>query len=294
MRDWLIALPVWGLQYRQIFAQHCWPALKPILPPSTRFILHTDDPQFASLFADYPVEIRKPSGLDNRHRSFADAHRDAIISARMGEAIAILNADIIVSREVFTAAERRFDAGSKMIVAAATRTVGPLFGNAAPVMFSASALLDWTMIHPHSIVQQCFYPNGKGAVPYGIYFSDGKNIILRAWHLHPFAVLKDRDLNFKGTVDRDLCDNFRPDEIHVVTECDEMALAEVSPPTRRLPLVNGSMEDRYLFEWGRDNASEAHWRFFEKRIVICGSAATACDAPAERVLALYRGRAEAA
>ena len=290
MPDWLIALPCWGDAYRSRFAAMCWPSWQAALEPirnRCRILLHTDEPAFARLFDGYLVDVRPRPGdaRHYQHGAFADAHREALREAGFGEIVAIQNADHILSRECFVAAEQRFALGKKLIMCAGTRTVGPLFGNPPPVM-AAAELLQWAWHYAHTITQQSTWPRGLSAVPSVLYFSDGRNVILRAWHLHPFAVFKDRRLDFAGTVDRDLPDNFRPDEIHVVTDPNELAQAEISPPTRHFALRPDAMTEGYLYWWGCKHASPMHWHFFDRRIVLVGSATdTYCDEIADRLIA---------
>ena len=297
---WLIALPCWGKQYRERFARDCWPSWQAALllrDLPARLLLHTDDPTFADLFRDVlPVEVRPPPARDrgSYHNAFANAHREALRDAKIGEIVAIQNADHILSVEAFAAAERRFRMGKKLIMCAGVRTVGPLFGAAPPVLASAD-LLQWAMHHAHTITQQSTYPNGQSGVSSVLYFQDDTNTVMRAWHLHPFAVLKDRELDFAGTVDRDLPDNFTPQEIHVVTSPHELAQAEISPPTRHFALRPDAMTEDYLYWWGCRHASDMHWHFFKHRIVLRGSGETHCDLMADRVLARrHRAMVEAA
>lgn len=299
MRDWLIALPVWGERYRKTFAEQCLPSWREALKPlagRVRFMMHTDDPSFASLLSDFPVDVLDPDVKDasNRHEAFARAHRAALFDARPGEIVALQNADHVLSADCFTAAEKRIDRGFKMVMCAGTRTVGPLFGNPTPTGMKAADLLHWAMVHLHPIVQQCVYPHGKTAIPSTLYFSDGRNTILRAWHLHPFAVVKDRTLDFNGTIDRDLCDAFEPHEIHVVTTQDELAMAEISPLTVRFPLVGDGMTQHNLADWAERFTTPMHAYFFGHRIVIEGTADTDCDAPADALLLRMRAMRRAA
>lgn len=287
MRNWVIALPVWGDYCRGVFAKHCLPSWKAALEPirdRVRIVLHTDRADFANIFGDLPVDVRVPPerGAYEYHAAFANAHRQTLAEAAPGEMVAIQNADHVLSSECFIAAEKRFEQGKKLIVCAGPRTVGPIF-EPAPVM-KAADLLDWAMHYAHTITQQSTYPNGQSGVSSVLYFRDGDNTIMRAFHLHPFAVLKDRELGFKGTVDADLCDRFDTSEIHVVTDPHELAMAEISPPHRRFALRPDAMTDDYLFWWGQKHASPMHWWFFMQRIVLQGDGSTDCDAVAERVV----------
>ena len=292
MPDWLIALPCWGANYRKRFADFCWPSWQAALSPirdRCRLMLHTDDPSFCALFDGVEVILRPPPDNDrkNQHGAFSKAHREALAFAKQGEIVAIQNADHMLSIEAFAAAEQRIATGKKLVMCAGTRTVGPLFGNPPPVL-PAAELLEWALHHAHTITQQSTYPHGRCGVSSTLYFTDCDNTILRGFHLHPFAVLKDRDLTFAGTVDRDLPDNFTTDEIHVVTDKNELAQAEISPMTRHFALRPDAMTEGYLYGWALKHASEMHWHFFTHRIVLKGSHGTCCDLMADRLLTRRR------
>ncbi len=55
---------------------------------------------------------------------FALANREALELAEPGEAVAFINADMVCSREIFAASERRFAEGKRLIMMAASRTLG--------------------------------------------------------------------------------------------------------------------------------------------------------------------------
>jgi hypothetical protein len=286
-RDWIVSLPVWGKDYVKRFVEHCYPSLSVALGAvhgNLRIILHTDAPELARLFRHYEVDVRPVDG--SAHSAMSRAHRDAIAYAESGAAIAFLSADVICSRECFAAAERRFDQGYRAVLCSGTRTVGPLFGNKPPLGMAARELLEWSMAHAHPIVQQCFYPHGKNAIPSTLYFTDGTNIIMRAFHLHPFAVVKDRPLSFTQTIDSNLADCFTLAQTHVVTDADELALAEITPIGKRQALLPYAMNHQYIAWWLKKYGSERHREQFKARIVIRGGADTACDAPAQEILAL--------
>jgi len=289
-RDWLISLPVWGKDYRKRFVQDCWPSVSIALGAvhgNLRIVLHTDAPELARLFRPYDVCVKELT--HEGHSTLSAAQREVLALAEPGEAIAFLAADVICSRECFAAAERRFDEGYRAVVCAGTRTVGPIFNAKAPAGWSARELLGWTMDFAHPIVQQCVYPHGQNAIPSTIYFRDDSNIILRAFHLHPFAVLKQGKLDFTCTIDRDLVDSFPLDQVHVVTDADDMALAEITPIGKRQALLPYAMTHDYIAWWINHYGTARHKQFFARRIVIRGSAETDCDKPADAILEVVNG-----
>lgn len=295
MPEWLIALPVWGDAYRQRFVQACWPSWRVALEPirdRVRIMLHTDDPGFADLFGEFRVCVRPPRS-EFRVRyfdAFGNAHREALDAADPGELISLQNGDHVLSADCFTLAEQHFALGKKFIACSSMRTVGPLFGAEPPAGLGGRALRAWAVAHRHTITQQMWYPHGRSGVVSTLFFGDEQNAIQRAFHLHPFAVVKDRPLDFKCTVDRDLCDRFAQSEIHVATGINDIAMAEISPMGRRFPLRPDAMTPAYLHWWGETYASPMHWWFFRHRMIIAGDGNTDCDAPADDILARHDAR----
>lgn len=195
------------------------------------------------------------------------AHREGIAAAPMGSAVSLLCADMVLSRECFGAAEKQFAAGKRAIVAAATRTCGPN----PPIGAASRDLLLWTMANRHPITRECFYGDGKSGYPWAVYFKKGNSIVLRAFHLHLFALIKRDNLKFSATSDLDLIENFPPAQTRVVTDADEMAMAEMSPRERTLPMRDSPMTPQSIAEWASTHALPVHyWLFNEHPITICG------------------------
>jgi hypothetical protein len=280
-RDIVIAVPCWGKHYRDLF-------LGPVLRShraaidalqreyrgsiAVRYVVQTDDPvAVATALAGYemtlvppPTEIR----ARNPMRAMATAHAHGIQMARTNERVVLLNADIMVSTEAFVAMERQFRSGKKCIVTCGTRTLPGFLGPPGPLR--SRQLHAWSMRHPHPITMSCFWGSGKCHLPWGVYFREGKSIILRAFHLHPFAVVKDRPLKFDGTIDMDLADSYQHDEIHVVTDIDEMAIVEMSPKTKGLGDNPWNIDVGQILAWALRGARPMHWWNFRHRICVQG------------------------
>lgn len=274
--DWLICCPVWGERCTKAFVEVTMPCLRAAIKEGVsgrvRFIVHTHNSEaltnalagFDTLF--FPV----PPTVLSEHHSAGEANKQAIKIAKPGEVVAFVNADMACSIELFKSSEARFAEGFKMIMMAASRTIG---GQPQPGMKSRD-LLQWTMKHRHPAIKECFWGAGRTTMPWAIYFQDRKNnIVLHGFHLHPFAVLNDRDLSFKGfSIDSDLADIFEQREIHLITDPDEGAFAEMSPPERvfgkRLNLIDVESIAAWARKKNRTNAM--HRWFFTKPITITG------------------------
>ena len=284
--DWLIAAPVWGRAYAHRFLGQALPSIRAALDHAgvrARWIVHTDHRDaLDQAMAGLDVAFRAVPGEGDLYRRFGDAHRDALASAPDGAAVALLTADIVVSRETFAACETRFAAGRRAVVAAATRTLAPV---AASIGAASAELLDWTMRHPHPMVRACFWGQGDGpeagrsSTPWAVYFRESGRTILRGLHLHPLAVVKDRPLAFDGTLDQGLLDRFARHEIHCVTDRDELAMAELSPADRNFSLRRRgeAMTAASIADWARTHARPVHWWLSTHRIVIEGDAGPTAD-----------------
>lgn len=279
--DWLITAPAWADRCAGTFVANFLPAARAALAFSgstARFLIHTDRPDKLRAAMDgLDVEFRPVPLGRTPHHMLGAAHKEAIADAAPGEAVAFLCADMVLSVECFAAAERRFDAGSRLIMASATRTIG----GDPPTGVRSRDLLAWSMEHKHPITLECFWKKGRASVPWAIYFQDGPNTVLRAFHLHPFAALMDGRAEFKGTtVDFDLAAAFRRDEIHVVTDADELAMVEMSPASRTLPLREEKMTTLSIAQWAAHRTIDVHrWFFQNHEIVITGRGGTIGEQP---------------
>lgn len=306
---WVIAVPAWGEHYRSLFLG---PVLRSHLTAidrlncefrnsvRVRYIVHTDAPaEVAAALQGFEVTLVPPPPPGAPYLAFAAAHRQAIETARDKERVGILNADMLVSIEAFAAAEHRFRQGKRAIIAAGTRTVAPTphwwRRNFGPSPMPARQLLAWSMRNAHPITKQCFWGPGRCHLPWGIYFREGGNVVLRAFHLHPFAVVKDRDLPFQNTVDLAMVDNYRRDEMHIVTDADEMALAEMSPLSKTFDDNAWPIDTTAILTWALRGAGPTHWWNFGHRICIQGDpAAVTSDAAVADTIARLDPYKEAA
>jgi hypothetical protein len=284
--DWLIAIPAWGPRCFDLFLNKALPAVVAAqggISGNARLIVHTDKPVLVQQLLGGAFRgsiVREVPPGKTPHESFGHAHREALQFAADGECVAFINADMVGSIELFSAAEKRFLAGKRMIMMAGSRTVG----GDAPIGAKSADLLRWAMQHRHPAIQECFWGSGRSGTPWAIYFERGDDIVLHGFHLHPFAVMKDRHLKFEGkTIDVDLADNFKWDEIHLVTDPDEASFAEISPPERVFPLRSRAIGVVDIADWAKRHATPLHRRLFAQQIRIKGRSGP--DVTAQRICA---------
>jgi hypothetical protein len=276
--SWVIAVPAWGERYMGLFLG---PALRSHVAAiarlsaefrgsiRVRYVVQTDQPEEVArrLAPAHELTLLPPPPPGAPYLAFAEGHRAAIESARDDERVCLMNADMLMSVEALAAAEARFRMGKRAIITCGTRTIAPLpprrwsrkpFG---PPPMRARDLHAWSMAHAHPVTRQCFWGEGKCHLPWGVYFQEGENIVLRAFHMHPFAVVKDRPLPFKNTVDLEMVDHFSRAEMHVVTDADEMADNE------------WPIDETAILSWALRGAGPTHWWNFSHRICIAGDPA---------------------
>jgi hypothetical protein len=271
---WLISIAAWGEHYRHKLIAGALPSINAAIDyakADVKFISHTDSPEaFDDVVFNGAIEFRPVHPVSCAYTSYGNCDRDVLDRAPEGCYIAFLTSDIIISREFFANAEKRFAEGKRAIVGSAARTlVDPAH---CPAGFESRALLDWSFSHKHPVTEGCFWARGRNLVTWCLYFEGPHGTVARAFHLHPFAVVNDRYLFFqRETVDLDLLERFTHDEIHVVTDADECSFAEISGLEKtiphREPLCIGS-----VISWAIGHTTELQrWLFANHRIVVSGT-----------------------
>ena len=269
--DWVISVPVWGDRCVNAFLQVGLPAIKSALGERRpKFVVHTDQPTLmATALASYPHEIKPVPAGRGVHQSAGAGNREALALAPIGSCVAFINADMVPSVEVFAAAEQRFEQGKKVIMMAASRTIGAV----PPIGAASRELLHWTMEHRHPAIIECFFGTGRSTIPWAIYFKRGDDIVLHGFHLHPFAVVKrDAKTTFHGvSIDSDLMDAFQREEVHLVTDADEASFAEMSPPERVFGLMSEPFKVEHVASWASVRTTPLQRWLFTLPITIVGS-----------------------
>ena len=275
---WIATIPVWGDWYIDRFINHGLPSLKVAVTEfgkSVTFRVYTDQAdRLRPLFDGFSVEFRDlPMHIEKVHPRFAACHQNAAYKAKSGDRLMLLCADMVVSRELFSACDARFEAGKKAVVCCATRTVG-----SPPIGAKARELLRWTMKNAHPITKDLFWGTGKSACPWTVYFGSDEGITLRGFHLHPIAIVKDRTYSFEGTIDQDLLNALSHEEIHVVTSADELGIAEVTVGHRDdLGRHQHPMTLDSIANWASGRAAPIHRWLSSHSIIITGVGAKMSD-----------------
>lgn len=291
---WIISFPCWG-DRRDIALDGPLDSVLAALEYAgindALIVINTDRTQeLASAMSGCPHEVRFYSvpetiepGMDT-YITFGACHRQAINLAAAGDRVALLCADTTVSLDAFASANRILDAGKQLILCCGPNTLGR-----APIA-KAQDLLAWALDNLGPMSKQLFWGEGRGAYPYAVYFPHAKGVGFRAFHLHPFAVVKRPDLDFDGiTSDIFLSNRFPTSDIHVVTRPDEIAFIERSPATR-VRAEGRPVTDRSLVEWATVMSvhygmrSARHLWHFSHQITLKGEPDPGNQAIADRII----------
>ncbi len=253
------------------------------------FTIHTDQPDaFADSFAGHSYDCRYVNPASSDFNTFVACHYEVLRDAADGEFVSLLDGDHLVSREIFAACEHRFSQGKKLVVTNGVRT---LCGDYLPPPSgsSASDVAEFIFQCPHPITQDLVWPTGKTSWPSMIYFRDADNLIAHCFHLHPVGFVARRGLTVDVSVDGDLVDGFSRDEIHIVTDPNELAIAEISP-TDKMHHSNVQLNTtESICNWALNppgRTTKMHRWFFRHTIVHRGSAAPFDISPVNDILDL--------
>lgn len=239
MSRWLISVPIWGDAYAEKFAATL-PALR--LAASSvmgaTLIACTDRPgQIAQMSSDaLPIEARPISiSGDGYYVTMSNAHREVIAMARPGDVVVLMVADALISANALGACALAFARGKRIVAACPVRA----FDDCGPFPFEDSrAMLEHAWRNRHPVVRNSTWPGGyddSGHELCRIFFDDGENVVARTWLPHPLAFLADgRSTAFGNSPDMDLVANFSTDEIHLVTDPDELAYVALESRSRKL------------------------------------------------------------
>lgn len=266
----IISVPAFGERYRTLFLETTLPRfLASAREIKARWIIHTDSPRMVeALQASNTLRDAEywPIAECGGYGAFIQAHRDAFVEADDGEVVFFLCADMVVSVNAFRYALDRIAGGDLAVVTACHRVLD----NEPPrTGMDAGELTDFAMNRPHPVTRECFFPWGYSALPVNVYFTrDGHSIVMRAMHLHPFAVVK-RDTEFYGTIDNDLLNDYPRDRIHIVQN-REIAAVDLTPRDRNHGHA-GRLTAESISECYRQRCSPLHKWYFDHPIRISGA-----------------------
>lgn len=268
-----VALPVWGDEFVERFRGAPLDSHVDALEGfdgDVRYLLYTDREHLAAeieLRTRRPVECRPLKHFRGHYSMLLRCHQDALAYA-VGDVVVPLNGDNVVSVEAFRAIRARILDGKRLVMCCSTRT-NPQENVPRPA--SSRDLLSWVLQNPHQITSDLVWRKGKASHPSLLYFCRGDSCVVRGFHLHPIAVVVDRAFEVHKSIDWNLGERIDRDDVHVVVDPDEMALAEISSPAKEMPrqVVKYSLFD--VVEWARRLTTDFHWWLLEHPIRLAGA-----------------------
>lgn len=285
---WLISAPVWGERYVEEFCATALPALDQAVEhlrrsadlsydPDVRVVVHTDQPERIAGASGSPIECRPiPAGARD-FDCMSQAHREVLGMALRGDVVVLLTAGAIISaRGLSYCAERLAENDRLRAVLCAVPRV--LAQGQVPDIEDAQGLMDWGWQNRHPMVDECTWPGGRSADLSRTFFvGDGGVVVTRQFLPHPLAIRIDgRPLRFTPTIDANLIHCFDMTEMHVATDCRELAMLKLTPADKGYDLVDTSMRERAAL--GALVVSNSHQRWCAShRIQLRGDALRGCE-----------------
>jgi len=282
--NWVIGIPAWGRAYISTLLRVTLPSVKAALGErNARFVIVTDDPPFVSTWfvkhlphADvkyiHPSSRSFPGDLGKeRYARLGDASRTILDQIRIGEAATLLMADMAVSCDWFSSAEKYFNQGKSLIVIAGG---GRTCDGDPPIGASAAELRKWSWEHRHPWIRQCTWGSGSSRAPTVLFFAKNGTVICRGFHQHSHAAFRKlRPMTF-STITGDAGkgglaeSNFKRDEIAVITSPDEIGFAEMTPRESNWP-TGDKLSVEGMIKFAR-NMTDWDWWLFSHRFYLMG------------------------
>jgi hypothetical protein len=202
--------------------------------------------------------------------AFMQAHRDAIALTPQGAICCLFNADIVCSIETFAEIGRLLGDGAKKVaISVGIRTL--LDGNECPVGVDAETLSRWIWSHRHPITDDAIWGSGTTRHPTILFFEHGDGAVsMHCFHQTPMFVVKDRTLAFKGTIDDDLLQHYRDDELIYLSDRG-CCFAELSYAWKRHPSSGTPMTVETVTDFGKRRFRPSHIRNFRYRFRVLGN-----------------------
>lgn len=271
---WVIITPAWGERHIDLLTGPVFKSIKEALGDRDfRLIVHTEQAnRVKSLIPAETYDLKegsKPYGMMNA----CMAH--GLSLCKKGDFVAFINSDLIVSKEVFNVSEEQFSKGKTLILCPSIRTLIP----AEPM--DAESLLKFSIENMHYLTEESFW--GDECKAGSIYlFKNQDSIVMRCFHLHPFAIVKGKESDLSRTVDYQLI-NERPLSEIYISQNKEMACSEVSPPEKIGWTLNLTEEN--LIKWIKAKTTKEHrWAASHKVSIVGDPSKVTSDTVVDRML----------
>lgn len=277
---WVISVPAWGERHVRCACSHMIPAIlmsldKAQIPhEDCAFVVHTDRPeQFDSKLHSENFDIADVPPGGNKYVQFVAAHRDVLGRAKIGDAVIFINADMVCSIEFFAAVRARFEQGKRAVMTLGSRTSAD---GSPPVGVSSRELLAWGWANRHHWIEDSVWGRGRTVMPSELYFEQPGQVVLHAFFHAPVAFLKQPGMRIETTIDDDFASQFARQDLHVVSDADELSFVELSPPGRLFASGDALSVDGVVHWANRQMRNRAglrttplhRWLFSHRRVIM--------------------------
>jgi hypothetical protein len=295
-----IVLAVWGDAYVATFLGLCVPTL---LAPGNIPALGRDQPHRLRIFtttadadrmAKAPVmvalarhiavefpPIPAPGKHDNKYHAITRVHLSALTDARStGAAVVFLAPDFVLADGTMRALAARPTVAAILIMSpradldAVGKALAPLRATdpEGAIRIAPRALAAMCLRHPHAITESLYWdaPVFNRWPSILQWRADSETMLARSFHPHPLLLDPTRldagfTTNTRSTIDGDLLSSLQAtaDEVHIVTESDELLILELSGPniTHGLGGIRRTASVETIAAFARYNTTEANRAF---------------------------------
>lgn len=251
MTRWLISVPVWGERNVEEFCAASLPSLtrsierlrrrRPEL--DLRLVVHTDMPDRIRGATSIEVDSRSVPAGARDFDSMSQAHREILRLAMRGDVVVLFTGGAVISDRGLEYCWGVLENPQKKLLMAAVPRV--LARGRIPDTSSAPALMRWAWDNRHPMVDDCTWPHGRSRDMSRTYFAAGSSVNTLQALPHPLAIRMDgRTVSFTPTVDANLMHCYDTSEIHLATDCQQLAVFKLSPDDKVDGRVEKTMEQR--------------------------------------------------
>lgn len=221
------------------------------------------------------------ANTSNKYNKLSECHKLAITAANKEDAaIIFLSPDAVFADGSFAKLLELCSAGKRAVMTAGLRVTKETFlplllkyfsEDNSTLNISSRELIKLAMQHLHPLSQSLFWKSTRfNRYPSHIYWDvPNEGILARAFHVHPLMVAPSRKgISFSSSIDNDYFYQACPDinDIHVVTDSDEIAVIEMSNLMQWGLMPHNKSKALRVAVWAKYNANPHHRMVFQHKI----------------------------
>jgi len=217
---------------------------------------------------------------DSPHKTMIACHNHIIYNAnKLNAVVVFLLSDFIFSNNIFEKICSCLTNGKRVLVGTALRLNKEDFiksnNNSTLIDIKPRDLIKKALFHLHNMSYDFFWNDGTKIwhnTALLCWFLDKKNILIRAFHLHPIFVWPEKkEILCKGTMDSEFITYACPDKTkwEIITNSDEGILFELTRKERAYGgFYTSNHKTRIADKFVHKNLFKAHFHFAQSKIYI--------------------------